>query len=260
MSKIVRFYLDGQVTYGLLDSDLVYGLVGDVFGEFEQGAYIGKRDELKLLSPCDPTKVVGVGLNYKSHVEELGMGIPRAPLLFLKPPSSVIGPASRIIYPSVSNEVMFEAELAAVMQRRARSVVPHEAQRYVLGYTCANDVTARDLVRTDSTVTRGKCFDTFCPLGPCIATGLDATNLAIRSRLNGAVCQQSSTREMLSSVSQLVSYISQVMTLEPGDVILTGTPKGAGILTVGDLIEVEIEGIGSLVNRVVSQREREDSL
>lgn len=251
----MRFSRDGQVAYGLLEGDLVFELTGDVLGQFEQGPCVALRDELKLLSPCEPTKIVGVGLNYKSHIEELGVPVPDAPLLFLKPPSSVVGPLDNIAYPLISNEVAFEAELAVVMKRQAKCVLPCEAQRFVLGYTCANDVTARDLVRSDATVTRGKCLDTFCPLGPCVATGIDAGNLAIRSRLNGQVWQEASTQDMLFPVSQLVGFISEVMTLEPGDVILTGTPKGAGTLSVDDLVEVEIEGIGTLVNRVASQGE-----
>ena len=250
MYRIVRFSRDGQALYGLLERDSVIELIGDVYGEFEQGSYIARYDELRLLAPCEPTKIVGVGQNYRRLLEEIGADAPDVPLLFLKPPSSVIGPADSIILPRMSNQVVFEAELAVVMKRRAKHIPPSEVQTYVLGYTCGNDVSARDL--KDITVTQAKGFDTFCPLGPCIATGLDANNLMIRSRVNGQVRQEASTLDMVFSVAQLVSFISHVMTLEPGDVILTGTPKGAGPLSIGDVVEVEIEGIGTLVNRVVA--------
>lgn len=224
-------------------------LRGDVYGDFERGSYIAKQDELRLLAPCEPTKIVGVGLNYRHLIDEVGADIPDVPLIFLKPPSAVIGPADSIILPRMSNQVVFEAELAIVMKRQAKHIPPSEVQTYVLGYTCGNDVTARDLPKKD---TRTKSFDTFCPLGPCVATGVDAGNLMIRSRVNGQVRQEASTQDMVFSVAPLVSSVSQVMTLEPGDVILTGTPRGAGTLSIGDVVEVEIEGIGTLVNRVVA--------
>lgn len=249
MATIVRFAKDGQAVHGLLEGDSVFELIGDVQREFEQGSYIAKYDELRLLAPCEPTKIVGVGLNYRRLIEEIGASAPDVPLIFLKPPSSVIGPADSIVLPSMSNQVVFEAELAVVMKRRAKHIPPLEVQTYVLGYTCGNDVTARDLPRKD---TRTKSFDTFCPLGPCVVTDVDAGNLMIRSRVNGQVRQEASTQDMVFPVTHLVSLVSQVMTLEPGDVILTGTPRGAGTLSISDVVEVEIEGIGTLVNRVVA--------
>ena len=254
LSKIVRYTQGDRVSYALLRQDSVFQLVGDVFGDFLEGPYVARADEVTILSPCAPTKIVGVGLNYRAHVEELGLQVPDTPLLFLKPPSSVIGPRGEIVFPASSNELGFSAELALVLKRKATGVSPTEAVECLLGYTCANDVTARDLARKDTTTTRAKCFDTFCPIGPCVATGLDAGNLCITSRLNGQVYQRAETADMVFSVGELVSFISQVMTLEPGDVILTGTPQGAGALSVGDVVEVEIEGVGALVNTVVSPR------
>lgn len=252
MSKIVRFSKDAQAEYGLIEGDSVFELSGDVYGEFEPGAYIAKYADLSLLASCRSRKIIGVGLNYKGLIEQAGADIPEIPHIFLKPPSAVIGPGDTIILPRMSNQVVSEAELAVVIKRRARRIPPAEAQRYVLGYTCGNDVSARDLKAI--TVTQAKCFDTFCPLGPCIATGLEAGNLIIRSRVNGQVRQEASTQEMVFSVEYLVSFISQVMTLEPGDVILSGTPTGAGLLSSGDVVEVEIEGIGKLANRVMAER------
>jgi 2-keto-4-pentenoate hydratase/2-oxohepta-3-ene-1,7-dioic acid hydratase in catechol pathway len=251
LARIVRFFRDGRGGYGLLKGDLVFELSGEISGEFEEGPYIAECDELKLLTPCLPGKIVGVGLNYRRLIEECGAAMPEIPNLFLKPPSAVIGPADRIVLPRTSNEVVFEAELAVVVKRQAKHVPPSAVPAHVLGYTCANDVSARDFPRQDA---RTKSFDTFCPLGPYVATGLDPSDLMIRSRVNGRLQQEASTREMVFSVSDLVSLISQVMTLQPGDVILTGTPPGAGTLKMGDVVEVEIEGIGTLVNEVVADR------
>lgn len=260
MHKIVRFSKGGQPCYGLVENDMVCELVGDVYGQFGYGACVAKYDELELMTPCQPTKIVGVGLNYRPHVEEVQREVPDVPLLFLKPPSSVVGPGEDIVYPSGSNEVAFGAELAVVVGRRAKNVAPSDAQQYVLGYTCGNDVTARDLARKTSRAVPAKCFDTFCPLGPCVATSLDPGNLMIRSRVGGQKWREGSTKDMLFPVAQLVSFISNVMALEPGDVILTGTAKGGGELTVGDVVEIEIEGIGTLINRVVQQSTSDDSV
>lgn len=250
MSRIVRFSRGGQAVYGVLQGESVFEIRGDICGEFDQGPYVAKHGELTLLAPCVPGKIVGVGLNYRRLVEEIGADVPEMPHLFLKAPSAVIGPADQIILPGTSKQVLFEAELAVVMKRRAKHIPPWEVEAHVLGYTCGNDVTGRDLPRQDA---RRKSLDTFCPLGPCIATGLDPSNLIIRSRVNGQLRQEASTREMVFPADHLVSFISQAMTLEPGDVILTGTPPGAGPLSRGDVVEVEVEGIGTLVNRVVAE-------
>ena len=209
--------------------------------------------EVKLLAPSVPSKIVALGLNYRDHAKELGLPIPEEPLLFLKPPSAVIGPEEKIILPPESKRVDYEAELAVVIRKRARRIAPQRAFDYILGYTCFNDVTARDLQKKDGQWTRAKSFDTFAPFGPWIETDLDPSNLKVRSYLNGFLRQDSSTSELIFPVPEIVSFVSQVMTLEPGDVIATGTPPGIGPLSSGDLIEVEIEGIGRLKNYVITE-------
>ena len=250
--KIVRFTQDSEPKYGLIEDNEVYAIEGDVFGDFERGERVGTLPEMRLLAPCEPTKIVAVGRNYAEHAAEMQSQVPTEPLVFLKPPSAVIGPGAAIVYPPISQRVDYEAELAVVIGRRARNVPANEALDFVLGYTCGNDVTARDLQRKDGQWTRSKSFDTFCPLGPWIVTSLDASDLPIESRVNGAVKQRSRTSQMIFPVAELIRHITQVMTLEPGDVILTGTPAGIGPLQPGDRVEVEIEGIGVLENTVVS--------
>jgi 2-keto-4-pentenoate hydratase/2-oxohepta-3-ene-1,7-dioic acid hydratase in catechol pathway len=200
---------------------------------------------------------VALGLNYADHATECGLPLPEQPIVFLKPPTAVIGHLDQIIYPAMSQQVDYEAELAVVIGRRAKSVPSHEARRYVLGYTCSNDVTARDLQQEDGQWTRSKSFDTFSPLGPWIVTDLNPSRLAITCRVNGQVRQAGNTTDMVFNVWDLVSFISQVMTLEPGDVIMTGTPAGVGPISPGDVVEVEIEGIGTLKNEVISESARE---
>lgn len=206
--------------------------------------------QLRLLPPTRPTKIVAVGLNYQDHIVEFGHPIPENPIIFIKPSSSVIGPEEPIILPRSAKQVDYEAELAVVIKKRARHVPKEEAPEYVLGYTCFNDVTARDLQKKDGQWTRAKSFDTFSPLGPWIETDLDPGNATIQCYLNGNLKQCSNTRNLLFSVRELVSFVSQVMTLFPGDVIATGTPSGVGPLHPGDVVEVTIEGIGTLRNEV----------
>jgi 2-keto-4-pentenoate hydratase/2-oxohepta-3-ene-1,7-dioic acid hydratase in catechol pathway len=249
--KIVRFAWENDTKYGLVERNEVYAIKGDAFGEFERGERIGALSEIRLLAPCAPTKIVALGRNYAEHASEMQSDVPAEPLIFLKPPSAVIGPGEAIVYPPISQRVDYEAELAVVIGRRARNVSAGEALDFVLGYTCADDVTARDLQRKDEQWTRSKSFDTFCPLGPWIVTDPDPNDLAIQCRVNGAVKQQSRTSRMIFPVAELIRHITQVMTLEPGDVILTGTPAGVGPLQPGDRVEVEIEGIGVLENTVV---------
>ena len=249
--RIVRFVEGGEGRYGLVEGDDVYAVEGEVFGDLKRGKRVGSLSELRLLAPCQPTKVAAVGLNYAAHAAESQKEVPAEPILFLKPPSAVIGPGENIVYPSISQWVDHEAELAAVVGRRARNVAAEEALDYLLGYTCGNDVSARDLQRRDGQWARGKGFDTFCPLGPWIVTDLEPGDLAIACRVNGPVRQDSRTSYMVFSVAELVAHVTQVMTLEPGDVILTGTPAGIGPLQRGDQVEVEIEGVGVLENRVV---------
>ncbi|HEV3233138.1 MAG TPA: fumarylacetoacetate hydrolase family protein [Candidatus Dormibacteraeota bacterium] len=198
-----------------------------------------------------PSKIVAVGRNYVAHARELGHEIPTEPLIFLKPPTTVVGDGDSVVYPAASTNVHHEGELAVVMGQRCHAASIDEALSFVAGYTCANDVTARDLQEKDGQWTRAKGFDTFCPLGPEVVSDLDPGALVVVCRVNGAVRQEGNTSDMLFGVPQLVAYISGVMTLEPGDVILTGTPPGVGPVQRGDEMEVEIVGIGVLHNRVV---------
>ncbi len=200
--------------------------------------------------PIRPTKVVGVGRNYADHARELGNDVPTEPLIFLKPSTAIIGDGDEVVYPEQSSNLHHEAELAVVIGRACRGVRADEALQYVRGYTCANDVTARDLQNSDPQWTRGKGFDTFCPLGPVIVPGIDPAGTRVRMRVNGEVRQDASTADMIFTVPQLVSYISSFMTLLPDDVILTGTPSGVGPVQRGDLMEVDVAGIGVLANRV----------
>jgi 2-keto-4-pentenoate hydratase/2-oxohepta-3-ene-1,7-dioic acid hydratase in catechol pathway len=197
-----------------------------------------------------PTKIVAIGLNYHDHARELNMQIPDYPLIFLKPPTAVIENGETIIYPPQTKELHYEGELGIVIKERVHDIGIEAAQRCIAGYTCANDVTARDLQRIDGQWTRAKSFDTFCPLGPAIVSNVDPTNMEIATRVNGVVKQHSNTKNMIFDVFELVVFVSSVMTLLPGDVICTGTPPGVGSLRVGDEVEVEIQGIGVLKNKV----------
>jgi len=208
-------------------------------------------DKVKVLPPCSPTKIVCVGLNYKGHAAEMKVAIPDEPVLFLKPPSSVIAHKDSIVYPNQSTQVDYEAELAIVIGKRAKHVGAGDARDHILGYTCFNDVTARDLQKKDVQWTRAKSFDTFSPVGPFIVTGIDPTNLSIQSKLNSKVMQSSNTGNMIFDPYRLVEFISGVMTLECGDVIASGTPSGIGPMKRGDIIEIEIEHIGTLRNKVI---------
>jgi len=199
-----------------------------------------------------PTKIIAIGLNYLDHAREFNMELPAYPLIFMKPQTAVIGNAETIIYPPQTKELHYEGELAIVIGKKTRNVTVENAEHYIAGYTCANDITARDLQRMDGQWTRSKSFDTFCPLGPKIAKNIDPTNLAIATRVNGITKQKSNTNQMIFNVFQLVSFISGIMTLMPGDIIITGTPSGVGELQAGDTVEVEIEEIGILKNTVMS--------
>jgi len=209
--------------------------------------------DVKFLSPTRPSKIVAVGLNYKAHAEEMGKPLPEEPLLFLKPSTAVISNKMRIVKPKMSQRVDYEGELAVVIGKKCRKVTPEEAPDYILGYSCFNDVTARDLQQKDIQYTRAKSFDTFAPYGPWINTDIDPIGLKITTRVNGEVKQEGNTEDMIFSPFELVSFISQIMTLLPGDVIATGTPPGVGPLQAGDRVEVEIEGIGTLINYVVDE-------
>jgi 2-keto-4-pentenoate hydratase/2-oxohepta-3-ene-1,7-dioic acid hydratase in catechol pathway len=251
--RVVRFAADGGPRYGILEGDAIHALEGDLFGEFRQGKVLREAREARLLPPVEPSKVILVGYNYLGHAEELKKLQPEDPLVFLKAPSALIGSGADVVYPRDAQNVSYEAELVVVLGRRCAKVSPEEAPEYVLGYTCGNDITDRDLQKKDVQYARAKSFDTFGPIGPCIAVGLNPDNLRIVSRLNGEVRQQSNTGLLIHSAAKLVSWTSHAMTLNPGDVIYTGTPKGVGLIKPGDTMEVEIEGIGVLKNRVVAE-------
>jgi 2-keto-4-pentenoate hydratase/2-oxohepta-3-ene-1,7-dioic acid hydratase in catechol pathway len=248
--RLVRFLEQGRAAYGILDQGTITELTGERPLSLSSTGPLRSASDVRLLAPCAPTKVIAAGLNYQDHARELGMPIPENPVLFLKPPSSVIGPGEAIVRPAMSSQVDYEAELGVVIRERASGIGPSEARDYILGYTCANDVTARDLQKKDGQWTRAKSFDTFCPVGPWIETDLVPHNLLIESYLNGVRKQSSRTSQFIFGIDHLVSFISRVMTLEPGDLIITGTPAGIGPMQAGDEIEVRIEGIGSLKNPV----------
>ena len=249
--RYVRFLRDGAPRHGVIEQDNILELEGPGYAKAKFTGKSFPLNDVRLLSPVMPGKVIGVGLNYLDHITELNHHVPTEPVIFLKPTSSVIGTYSHIIYPGNSTRVDYEAELAVVIGEVARHVAPETALRKVWGYTCGNDVTARDLQARDGQWTRAKSFDTFCPLGPWVETELKPDGLEIIARVNGEVRQRSHTSKMIFDVAHLVAFISEVMTLNPGDVILTGTPSGVGQLQVGDEICVEIEGIGVLKNDVI---------
>jgi len=249
--RLVRFRHGDRIATGHVEGDFVRPLQGSFFeGPVPTGEEI-PLSSVRLLAPVLPSKVIAVGKNYVEPAEEMGGTVPDEPVIFLKPSASVIGPGDGIPYPSTSQQVDHEGELAVVIGRLARRVRAEEAGAVILGYTCANDVTARDLQRRDGQWARAKGFDGFCPLGPWIQSEVDGIDLAIETRLNGEVRQSARTSQMAFGAGALVEFVSRVMTLLPGDVILTGTPAGVGPMQVGDRVEVEIEGIGTLANEVV---------
>jgi 2-keto-4-pentenoate hydratase/2-oxohepta-3-ene-1,7-dioic acid hydratase in catechol pathway len=264
--RIARFTTGEDPQYGVVTGDVdelgipaddttVVALAGDPL-------YVGvqltdqqfKLEEVRLLAPVLPrSKVVGIGRNYAAHAAEMGNDVPDEPMMFIKPNTSVIGPGDPIFYPRQSQEVHFEGELCVVIGRICRDVAPERVSEVVYGYTVGNDVTARDLQRKDGQFTRGKGFDSFCPIGPWIETELDTSALRVTTHLNGDLKQDGSTKDLIFDVPTLVSFVSSVMTLLPGDVIMTGTPEGVGPMNVGDEVEVSVAGIGSLTNKVVSR-------
>jgi len=249
--KIYRFVHEGKPAVGVADGDRIVRYTGS--DALNLGTPTNDSIALadaELLPPVTPSKIVAVGRNYAEHAKELGNEAPSEPIIFLKPPTAILPPNGTIVRPPQSQRVDFEGELAIVIGKTARNV-PRDAWReFVLGFTCANDVTARDLQKKDVQFTRGKSFDTFCPLGPCIDTDVDPAALSLRTRVNGQTKQDGNTRDMVFDCSFIHEFISSVMTLQPGDVILTGTPAGVGPLVSGDRVEVEIEGIGVLRNVV----------
>lgn len=260
--RIARFSIDGNVAFGAVEGEsppgTTDGLVLDIikgipFADFELSGTKVPLSKVRLLPPVLPNKVVGIGRNYADHAKELGNEVPDVPVAFFKPSTSVIGPGDAIAYPSFSQEVHYEAELAVVIGRMCREVPRERARDVILGYTCANDVTARDVQQREKQWARAKGFDSSCPLGPWVETDLDPSDLTIQCTVNGEQRQLGRTTDMVRSIEDLIVHISEAMTLLPGDVILTGTPAGVGPLNVGDEVAVTIEGIGTLTNRVIKR-------
>ena len=249
--KIVRF-IEGNdnFCYGVMTDGAVRYANGDPYEGLSLTEEYRDIELVRLLPPCTPSKIVAVGLNYYGHARELEKSIPSNPLIFLKPSTSVIGPEEHIVYPSSSHQVDYEGELAVVIKTTARNVPVEKALDYVLGYTCFNDVTARDIQKLDGQWTRAKGFDTFSAIGPCIENDIDPMNAEIETLLNGEIRQKGNTSDLIYPVHNLVSFISDIMTLLPGDVIATGTTSGIGPMKPGDIVEVNISGIGTLRNHV----------
>ena len=248
--KFVRFCYRDKVRYGIWEGDLVREISGSIFGDFQIRPETFPLGEIRLLAPVEPSKVLCVGLNFRDHIAELGDPTPKFPSHFIKSPTSIIGPEDPVIYPRIARRVDYEGELAAIIKHTVKDISEEEALKHVLGYTCFNDVTERELTRVQGQLIRSKGFDTFGPIGPCIATDLDPTKLTVQTYLNGQKVQEGYTGNMVFSVAFLVHYLSQCMTLYPGDVISIGTPGGIGPMKVGDILEVRIEGIGTLRNPI----------
>ena len=252
--RIVRFQIKKETPqFGWVAGDLVGRIDGSPFGEFQRSEATIPVDQVRLLAPILPGKIVCVGRNYAEHIRETSAEVPTTPLIFLKPPSAVIGPLETIFMPPQSLQVDHEAELAVVIGKPARWVQLEQAMSYVYGYTAGNDVTARDLQRKDGQWTRSKSFNTFCPLGPGIETDFNPADALITCHVSGELRQMASTRDMIFHIDQLIAFISSIMTLDPGDVIMTGTPAGISPLHPGDVVEVTIDGIGTLRNNVAEE-------
>jgi len=249
--RIIRYQIKNEAPkYGWMLEDKIGEIEGDLFGSYKRKEAQTPLADVKLLPPSQPTKILCVGRNYVDHAKELGNQVPQIPLIFMKPPSAIIGNGDHIVLPPQSKQVEHEGELVVVIGKRGRNITAENARDYIFGYTIGNDVTARDLQYSDGQWTRGKGFDTFCPFGPWIDTEFDPSDAVVTSRVNGQMRQMASTRDMIFNVGVLIAYISSVMTLEAGDLLFTGTPAGVGLLENGDVVDVEIEGLGKLSNPV----------
>jgi 2-keto-4-pentenoate hydratase/2-oxohepta-3-ene-1,7-dioic acid hydratase in catechol pathway len=250
--KIYRFRYRKRILYGVLKEEYLFPLKGSVFGDFRIEDSPVPVGDVLLLPPVVPSKIVAVGANYRDHALEMGRPLPEEPLLFLKPPSAVVGPQDFIAYPRMSKRVDYEGELAVVIRKRARNLADDaRVEEHILGYMCFNDVTARDLQTRDVQFTRAKSFDTFAACGPCVSTDIDPSVLHLKTFLNGKLKQSGNTANLIFTVPFLVRFISRIMTLEPGDIISTGTPAGVGPMLPGDRVDVQIDGIGTLSNQVM---------
>ena len=250
--QLLRFAFLGKTDYGLLVEGTIFRVEGTVFGSpLKKGAPVASLEEAKILAPSIPTKIVGVGFNFHSRLKELDIARPKEPLLFLKPPSAIVACYDSIVLPTDSEEVNMESEIGLIIGRRGKNVSENDVPKYVLGYTAANDITAADIIRSDVQATRSKSFDSFCPLGPFMTLGLPGSEVFIEGRLNGITVQHSTVADMIFSVPEVVAFVSQVMTLEQGDVILMGTPAGVSQMQAGDVAEVDVQGAGTLINPVI---------
>ncbi len=249
--RIVRFQEKNKTPkYGWILEDKIGEIQGNIFESYKRKEAHTPLAEVKLLPPCQPTKIVCVGRNYIDHAKELGNEVPKIPLIFMKPPSAVIANGDNIVLPPQSQQVEHEAELVVVIGKRGKDITAEIANDYIFGYTIGNDITARDLQKTDSQWTRAKGFDTFCSFGPWIDTEFDPSDAVVTCRVNGQMRQMASTRDMVFNVGVLIAYVSSIMTFEPGDLLFTGTPAGVDKLEEGDVVDVEIEGLGKLSNTV----------
>nr|WP_122013301.1 fumarylacetoacetate hydrolase family protein [Maliibacterium massiliense] len=252
--RFARVKKDDAVFFAELDGAMVYRLDAAPYAGGRRDGYKTTLDSVKLLAPCVPSKVVAVGINYRAHAAEMAHALPEDPIIFLKPPTSVIAPGEAILMPPQSARVDYEAEVGVVIGRRCRNVPEQEAMDVVLGYTCVNDVTARDLQKKDGQWTRAKGFDTFCPIGPWIVTEFDYEGARVQAILNGEVKQDATLAMLINPIPKLIAFITSVMTLEAGDVIATGTPAGISGMRQGDIIDIAVEGIGTLRNPVAANK------
>lgn len=250
--KIAALKTDKGVVHAVYDEErnTYFAIEGDMFGSFS----VGKEVRGELVSPVSPSKIIALGANYRKHATELNLRINPVPTLFLKPVSALLSPFGEIVYPASATRVDYEAELAIVIGKRCHKVKRENAFDVILGYTCANDVSERIFQKIDGQWTRAKGYDTFCPLGPCVVTDVDVSALELRAVVNGVTVQRGNTSDMISSIPEIIEFVSEVMTLLPGDVILTGTPDGIGEIRVGDTVEIQIENIGRLINTVVAEK------
>ncbi len=256
--KYVRFQQNGNCGYGFLDGEQIRLIKGDPFSDPEPTGQDIPKSSVKLLYPCEPTKIVCVGVNFREHAAEFKKALPDEPIILLKPNSALLDPEGTIRLPKRSHRVDFEGELGVVIGKQATGITPEEAGDHIFGYTCVNDVTARDLQKSDWQWARAKGFDTFAPFGPCIETELSFEGLKIESYLNGEPRQSAPVNDMIFGVPALVSFISNIMTLFPGDLISTGTPAGVGPMKAGDRVEIRINGIGSLTNLIENKKPRKE--
>ena len=257
--KIYRFRYRKRVLQGVLKEEFLFPVKGSIFGEFRITDSPIPIGDVRVLPPVLPTKIIGIGRNYREHAQELGNPVPEEPLVFLKPSTAVIGHLDGIVPPAMAGRIDYEGELAVVIRKKTRGLGDDApVAEHVLGYTCFNDVTARDLQKKDIQFTRAKSFDTFAAVGPCVVTGLDPAALRLKTFLNGKLVQSGTTSDLIFSVPFLVRFVSRIMTLNPGDIIATGTPAGVGPMTKGDRVDVQIEGIGVLSNTLAPANNKED--